>query len=175
MLPKICVTLPAQNISNVLKTIKRLEPQAPDLIEIRFDFKKNEIEPNKIREITNIPLIATARLKKEGGLWEGNERTRINLLIKAGNAGFNYIDLEASTLNLLQAASELHETGSKLIISYHEFEKTPAFKDMEEMNQNNSNSGKQKRPANPPEFKKPGQNLQEGPQWKKSLRTLVAG
>jgi 3-dehydroquinate dehydratase-1 len=131
--PKICVTLQAQNISNIIKTIKRLEPQAPDLIEIRFDYGKSEIDPSKIKAITKIPLIATARVKTEGGLWEGNEKTRINLLIKACNAGFTYVDLEASTPNLLQAASELQEAGSKLIISYHDFHKTPTFDDMEEM------------------------------------------
>jgi cell division protease FtsH len=44
---------------------------------------------------------------------------------------------------------------------------------MEEMNQNTTNSEKPKRPAPPPELKKPGQNFQEGPQWKKSFRTLI--
>lgn len=133
MQPKICVTLQAQNISNVIKTIRRLEPQAPDLIEIRFDYGKNEINPYKIKEITKTPLIATARVKTEGGLWEGNEKTRINLLIKASYAGFTYIDLEASTPNLLQTVSELQGAGSKLIISYHDFNMTPTFDDMEEM------------------------------------------
>lgn len=133
MRPKICVSIQANNITKVIKTIKRLESQAPDLIEIRFDYSKNEVEPNKIRETTKIPLIATARTRVEGGLWEGNEKVRINVLTKASNSGFDYIDLEASTPNLLQTALDIQGAGSNLIISHHNLIKSPSFNEMEEI------------------------------------------
>ncbi|MBN1683406.1 type I 3-dehydroquinate dehydratase [Candidatus Bathyarchaeota archaeon] len=141
MNPKICVTLQALNISKIIKTIKRLEPLSPDLIEIRFDYSKKDINPYKIVEVTKIPLIATARIKNDGGLWKKPEKDRINLLINACNSGFSYVDLEASTPNILNVASDLQSTSSKLIISYHDFNKTPTIYEMEEMYTRAKNSG----------------------------------
>jgi len=75
-------------------------------------------------------VILTCRTKQEGGQFKGTEKTRIALLKCALNERFTYTDIELATLqknNLRFTKSE----RSKLLISYHNFAKTPSLKSLE--------------------------------------------
>ena len=66
-----------------------------DMIELRLDLIATDpIEAIKaVRKATIKPIIATNRLKAEGGKFEGNERERCELLIQASIYA-DYVDIE---------------------------------------------------------------------------------
>ena len=123
--PKICVVITAKDSERAVKAIKKVLPHDPDLIEIRFDYMENIGEIKKIREATDIPLIATNHIREQGGLWAGSEMKRIDLLMSACEEGFEYVDLELSTDYIKNISDKFKNLGSKLIISYHDFDSTP--------------------------------------------------
>ena len=67
-----------------------------DMIELRLDLLAggDPLQTIKaVRKSTAKPIIATARLKTEGGMFQGSERERIDLLIKASYYA-DYVDVE---------------------------------------------------------------------------------
>lgn len=69
------------------------------------------------------PVLATNRPKREGGAFEGTEDERIDLLERAAQAGAEWIDLEDDVPN--DFIDRIKEKGSKVILSHHDFSKTP--------------------------------------------------
>jgi 3-dehydroquinate dehydratase type I len=88
--PKICVVITAPDSERAAKAIQRILPHEPDLIEIRLDYMEDVGDMTRIREATDLPLIATNRIQEQGGLWEGPETSRIEALVSACEAGFEY-------------------------------------------------------------------------------------
>lgn len=124
MKPRICVTLFAQGLTQLEEALRQAEEA--DLIELRFDLSKG-LTPKEVRKLTAKPLIATNRLKREGGSFQGREEERLKLLYEAAEAGFEYVDLEASTKGLLEHAERLKAAGAKLVVSSHNFKRTPSL------------------------------------------------
>ena len=89
MKPKICAVVFGENLEEIASTIKEAERLA-DLIEVRFGLS-GEVNPEKIRKLTSLPLIATNRSKNEGGKFEGSPEKQIEPLLKAAEAGFEYV------------------------------------------------------------------------------------
>ena len=75
-------------------------------------------------------VILTCRTKQEGGQFKGTEKTRIALLKCALNERFTYTDIELATLEKNNLRFTKPER-SKLLISYHNFAKTPSLKSLE--------------------------------------------
>ncbi|KON28506.1 hypothetical protein AC481_01020 [miscellaneous Crenarchaeota group archaeon SMTZ-80] len=121
-----------KNIDESLQNIKNIEKFSPDFIEIRLD-KIKIFDFKKIVASTNTPLIATNRAINEGGFFAGNDQERIKILFEAAKEGFNYIDLELSTKNLVELVKRFHYLNSKVIISFHDFKKTPSIKIINEI------------------------------------------
>lgn len=118
--PLICVSVAARSAQYAVKLLSSLEGYA-DLAEVRLDYASGKIELDRIRAATELPLIATNRMKEQGGLWGGDEEDRINLLLSALDAGMEYCDFEISTIDHPRIVEEVHGRGSKLIASYHNF------------------------------------------------------
>jgi 3-dehydroquinate dehydratase/shikimate dehydrogenase len=66
------------------------------------------------------PLIVTCRPKREGGLYDGPERLRLELLREAARLGADYIDVEHDAFQTLGPV-----VPAKRIVSYHNFKETP--------------------------------------------------
>jgi 3-dehydroquinate dehydratase type I len=133
---KICVPIPASDVSDALNMLSRAENAGADLIEIRLDYAGlNASEIIKLsRDITkqhSIPLIATNRQIGQGGRCILSEEKRIETLIEAAEAGFTYIDLELTTRNLSDAVKAVRNCGAKVIVSFHNFNFTPPISEME--------------------------------------------
>ncbi len=78
-----------------------------------------------IRETTDLPLIATNRCRDQGGCWKGSETKRLEKLLDACDAGFDYVDLELTTTSIEDVGEAARSLGAKIIISFHDFEATP--------------------------------------------------
>jgi 3-dehydroquinate dehydratase I len=77
------------------------------------------------RRLSGLPMIATIRHAREGGGWSGPEDERIalyRLLLTLADG----IDVELSSADTLATiAGEAHAAGKVLIVSHHDFDKTP--------------------------------------------------
>lgn len=128
--PRICTVITAADPVRAVEAINKVLPQVPDLIEVRLDYMENPGYLTRIREATVLPLIATNRIREQGGLWNGEEKDRIQVLLSACDAGFDYVDLELSTSSVDKVCANIKALGAKLIISHHDFENTPRIQDL---------------------------------------------
>ena len=131
--PKICVSIVAENWKKAIQDIRKAERLGANLFELRMDLMGSFEGLAKIREATKLPLIATNRLKGQGGHYEGDERQRVNSLLKACDTGFDYVDLELTTRDLSSVIAEIRLRGIKTILSHHDFLKTPPFIGLKEI------------------------------------------
>lgn len=126
MTVKICGVVTASNLPALKGMVRSAEKQGAHLLEIRLDHMMGgERNLEEIRETTDLPLIATARSKSEGGLFESSERIRVKILSDAATAGFDYVDVELRALGGVEMKGSLEVGGAKLIISHHDFKTTP--------------------------------------------------
>jgi 3-dehydroquinate dehydratase-1 len=95
-----------------------------DMIELRLDLLAggDPLQTLKaIRKATVKPIIATARPMTEGGMFQGSEKERIDLLIKAACYA-DYVDVE---LLADQRDYAIARIVKPVIISYHDFQGMP--------------------------------------------------
>jgi 3-dehydroquinate dehydratase-1 len=98
-----------------------------DMIELRLDLVKDPIPAIKsVRLATIKPIIATNRLKTEGGEFQGSERDRIELLLQAAPYA-DFVDIE---LMAPLRDEFIGRVNKSVIVSYHDFQGMP---DAEEM------------------------------------------
>ena len=120
--PKICAVV----VGNDPKIIKEVSPLA-DLFELRIDLIGEGWQ--QLTQQLDKPWIACNRVATEGGQWQGSEARRIETLLQAVELGADIIDVELGTLNLENVA-RLIKKKTKLLLSYHDLEKTPSLDEM---------------------------------------------
>ena len=124
---KICASITANTSEKLKMMVEKAEKAGANLIEIRFDYLKKDYDIRKIRDLTSLPMIATNRLKEEGGLFKGKEDSRLNLLLKAASNNFDFIDIEFMTKNIEDVIQKIREIDVKIIVSSHNFSCTPSL------------------------------------------------
>ncbi len=120
MKPWICVSVQSRTTTQTLDEINQVEDA--DLIEIRLDYREEELNLGLIVEASKVPLIGTNRRPDQGGKAKESESERVQLLREAAEAGFKYIDLASTTENLGKLVEELQGLDVKVIASNHDFE-----------------------------------------------------
>ncbi|MCL1977349.1 MAG: type I 3-dehydroquinate dehydratase [Candidatus Bathyarchaeota archaeon] len=122
MTSNICVSIKPKNNLEALTLIKKAETAKADFVEVRFDDLKDLQSLSDLSGATKIPLIATNKLPSEGGSFTGTQAQRWQILINAAKSGFQYIDLDLTTLRLKEQIVDLKELGVKTIVSFHKFD-----------------------------------------------------
>ncbi len=120
MNPWICVSLRSRKTEETVETLQKIGSKV-DLVEIRLDYREEDINLREIWEAAETPLIGTNRRRDQGGNASEGENERIQLLIAAAENGFNYIDLASSTENLGRVVKQLQTLGAKVIVSHHDY------------------------------------------------------
>lgn len=97
-----------------------------DVLELRIDLLKVDARTAlcDIRE-TGLPVIITNRMKQEGGGWQGAEEERIRTLISLLPMA-DAVDIELCARDRDMVVKKARDTGKTVIISTHDFKKTPA-------------------------------------------------
>ncbi|NQT08936.1 type I 3-dehydroquinate dehydratase [Candidatus Bathyarchaeota archaeon] len=139
--PRICVVITAPDSERAVKAVQRVLPHEPDLIEIRLDYMEDVGEMTGIREATDLPLIATNRIREQRGLWEGPETKRIEALVSACEEGYEYVDVELTTGSIERIGDEVKALGAKLVVSHHDFDATPGIGELEGIMQRELDAG----------------------------------
>jgi 3-dehydroquinate dehydratase I len=134
--PLVCLPLVAKDRKALLGQAKELVALRPDLLEWRIDAFDQVTEVDECftalrelrQEISDIPLIFTCRIDREGGFKAIPEEKRLELITSLMQAGeLDLVDVElcsgAEFLAAVRAAAKT--SGSKLIFSHHNFQETP--------------------------------------------------
>ena len=128
MTPRICVSILPKTIVEAVNLIKRAEKAKADLIEVRLDCLEASANLSKLVKTTKIPLIATNKLQSEGGFFAGTEAQRQQILLKAAESGFEYVDVDLSSPK--DSVVKLKQLGAKPIVSYHKLDGALSISEM---------------------------------------------
>jgi len=126
---KTCISIAETNPKKLLQTL-RIALKKSDYVELRFDFLKAEQIPQVLETVKKDlkKIICTLRPKTEGGKFAGNEKERIAILKLIAEYDPFLLDVEFNTMkqnkNLVRY---LKTTKTKLLISWHDFKKTPSL------------------------------------------------
>lgn len=127
---RVCVCIKAKDSERAVEMFEEAEALSVDLAEVRLDYMTKLDGLKELPRSTKLPLIATFRPKRQGGMFEGREVDRVEVLRRAATVGFEYVDLELDTPGIGELVEELKELGVKVIVSYHDFERTPDLKEL---------------------------------------------
>lgn len=124
---KTCVTL-AESSPAKLSRILQSSLKRSDYVEIRFDF----MEPNKVPIALNLikkhlsRCVCTLRPRSEGGKFSSNEKNRISILKLIAAYDPYLLDVEYNTMRKNKVLHQyLKKSKTNLLISWHDFTKTP--------------------------------------------------
>lgn len=135
--PKICVPIIGETSQEIIDSIKMLSQMDYDLIELRIDYYKNVDDFSKviellkkIRKIHFKPVLFTFRTTTEGGMHEFPKEMYFalnNIAIKSGC--IDLIDIELFSTEekkkIITSIELAHVNNVKVILSNHDFNKTP--------------------------------------------------
>ncbi len=135
--PLICLPLLAKQKSDLFEQAGQAKILMPDLLEWRVDCFEQAEDRNACleslkelrNEIGSIPLIFTCRSHLEGGQSTMTEEKRLKLISGVLMTGdIDIVDIELSSgVDFVDSIKKIMEqTQSRLILSYHNFEKTPS-------------------------------------------------
>jgi len=98
-----------------------------DLVEVRLDYLTDFdfARPERLPEILGgkrLPAIITCRSLAEGGMQHVDDAVRLRLLVEGARNLAEYCDIEAA---FYDQAARLSPDRSRLILSYHDFARTP--------------------------------------------------
>src|SRR5262244_3658583 len=114
----ICAVIRTETPDQAMAAMAEAKKLGADLCELRIDFLKDP-DLKRILSARPLPVLATVRPKWEGGQYDGSEADRFGLLEDACLYGADYVDVE------FRAYKDFPRRDAKLIVSYHDFEKTP--------------------------------------------------
>ncbi len=115
---KIAIPITAESMDAALRDID-LASGFADIIELRLDYIQNP-DVERLLGHSPLPKIVTNRTSLEGGRFWGSEQKRVSYLESAISLGAEYVDIELNHYHPLERGK------TKLIVSHHNFEKTPS-------------------------------------------------
>jgi len=135
---KTCISIAETTPYKIKQTLK-IALKKSDYVEVRFDFLKMTKIPEALeiikKDLKNI--VCTLRPKTEGGKFIGNEKERIAILKLIAEYNPFLLDVEFNTLKRNPSLIRyLNSTKTKLLVSWHDFKKTPSSAELKKkMNQ----------------------------------------
>ena len=137
----ICVPLIGKTLDELLTNAQGLVDAGADIIEWRVDHFTHVREIPQVlaalaeirHTLKTLPLLFTFRSKKEGGETEISDEAYFELNRQAALSGLaDVIDIELfnDEAQIRALVNDAHQAGVKVIMSNHDFHKTPAQEDI---------------------------------------------
>ena len=123
----LCAVIKGSNILDAKEQIKQASAWC-NLIELRLDYFEN-IDLSLLKELLSfypIPMIFTLRSASQGGHYKYSEKLRLSILEKLASLNPAYLDIEYHAPKEFIEKILLKYPKIKIILSYHNFEDTPA-------------------------------------------------
>jgi 3-dehydroquinate dehydratase type I len=123
------------------------EPIDPrTILELRIDSIRR-VNLKKLIARRKGPILITNRSQDEGGYFAGTEEERVAFLLEAVSLGADYVDLEMKTAAVFieRLANKINspQTGTQLILSYHNRHKTPRLRELKQILEEGRRKGAQ--------------------------------
>jgi 3-dehydroquinate dehydratase I len=125
---KICVSIAPDDVISIKEQAHRAFILGADYVEIRFDFLKADFLAEALQASRDIKdrAIFTLRSSSEGGKFASSEQNRLQWLATFAEHKPMLLDIELDTLKKNdELADFLEEQKSRILVSWHDFEKTP--------------------------------------------------
>eukprot|EP00197_Chlamydomonas_leiostraca_P004102 CAMPEP_0202872118 /NCGR_PEP_ID=MMETSP1391-20130828/20452_1 /ASSEMBLY_ACC=CAM_ASM_000867 /TAXON_ID=1034604 /ORGANISM="Chlamydomonas leiostraca, Strain SAG 11-49" /LENGTH=542 /DNA_ID=CAMNT_0049553083 /DNA_START=98 /DNA_END=1726 /DNA_ORIENTATION=+ len=132
----ITCSVTATTVQAFIDEIQEVAKSGVDIIELRLDFLKDfdtERDLKMIMASCPLPYIVTYRPKWEGGNYEGPEPPRLATLKYAALCGAPYVDVEFKAAALFFAGQGEVPIQCKVILSSHNFQKTPPAAELHQL------------------------------------------
>jgi 3-dehydroquinate dehydratase type I len=129
---RICIPIIAGTNAEALAALHQIASLGY-LAELRLDYLENPNLPELLHNPPT-PIIVTNRPGNEGGWWRGSEAQRQELLEMALEFGVPYLDVEArSERGWRNHFIKNRPSSTKIILSWHDFQKTPESGELEDI------------------------------------------
>jgi 3-dehydroquinate dehydratase I len=135
--------LPAPTLVGVVRqaeAVARFAASAPgarvaDLLEVRVDLFDEPTfdacaEACARVEATGTPVLVTIRLAAQGGRWTRPDAERLPLYHAAARVA-SWLDVEGQSLIAHDVVAAAHAAGRRVIVSHHDFARTPLYAELE--------------------------------------------
>jgi 3-dehydroquinate dehydratase-1 len=112
---------------NPVESATKAKKLGADILELRIDLLDDYSETGMIIQEMNktgLPVFITNRMKQEGGAWEKSEDERISVLLSLIPFA-DAVDIELCAKDRDRVVKEAKKSGKTVIISTHDFKKTP--------------------------------------------------
>ncbi len=140
--PKICIPIIASDKEEILAAAKEIIQLPADLIEWRADWYEDAYHPEKVLELAsqmrqilgNLPFLFTFRTEREGGEKSITPEDYLNLNLVMAESGYiDLLDVELFTgeTAVTQIIQKAHENQVRVMLSNHDFFKTPPKEELE--------------------------------------------
>ncbi|MDD2777385.1 MAG: type I 3-dehydroquinate dehydratase [Methanocellales archaeon] len=120
-------------VINSIDEVDTAEKTGADLLEIRMDLldEKEDVVRffEDVTDATSLPIIATDRLKSEGGSFVGSENQRISMLMSVMEYA-DAVDIELRSAEKDFVIEKARKRKMVAIVSYHDFAGTPSKEKM---------------------------------------------
>ncbi len=131
-LPKICIALGLNTVEKLMEHARSEVESGEKFLEFRLDYLPDPMDgvnalPLFLEKNPECTVLATCRRHQNHGKFDGSIGEQICILEAAVDAGAEAVDVEIeSAENAIEKLETLRST-SKLVLSYHNFEGTPAL------------------------------------------------
>ena len=137
-MPKICVPLVGHSTNELVQECRYLQDTIYDVVELRIDFLKDVTSLDAVgealaavrQELPNVAILFTFRTKEEGGETEVPESYYFDLIgyaIKSGKVDAVDVEYFRDRASIEKILAVAKEHGVTVIMSNHDFDKTPSF------------------------------------------------
>src|SRR5215471_12237563 len=133
-LPRVCVAVIGEDPADIIERAESMVRDNP-FMEFRLDYLSNPAAGlPKLKHFLDLhpeaTVIATCRRVVNGGKFKGSAAAQLELLTKAAATGFQLVDIELQSAEILKAG-ELADLKDKVgvILSYHDFKATKKLED----------------------------------------------
>ncbi|MEZ6140669.1 MAG: shikimate dehydrogenase [Zavarzinella sp.] len=120
-LARVCVVIARTRHKMVQVELDEAYKAGARFIEVRLDYFSKAVDFKRLFEKKQCPWVFTLRKVKDGGRFAGSEEQRQALLRSAIVSGVDWIDLETEIADEIRRFRDV-----KRIVSYHNFQETPA-------------------------------------------------
>ncbi|PUA32037.1 MAG: hypothetical protein B9J98_04650 [Candidatus Terraquivivens tikiterensis] len=127
MLCRLCVSTFGRDMPSLKGSVVKAFESGADLVEVRLDYLDEldaETLASELRPYMG-KLVVALRPEYEGGLFIGKEEERAEILKRLAREGPAYVDVELRSPISESLSKYLMRSGTPVIISWHDFEKTP--------------------------------------------------
>lgn len=131
-LPRICAALGCADRARLEDAALAACDSGEDFLEFRLDLLDRAesgipVIRRVLRRYPETVILATCRRSEAGGEYRGSREEQLRLLAEAIKAGAQIVDVEIETAAPCRAEMPALRERARLVVSYHNFDKTPAL------------------------------------------------